>query len=110
MKKLIFAATLLCAVSVEAAAQSDTVSHKLDDVVVTGTRSTADVRHLPMTISVVDREKLIENQRTNVLPTLSEQVPGLFVTSRSMMGYWFMIPLVEPSSKGVLRKQRKQNS
>ena len=87
MKKFIFAATLLCAASVEAAAQSDTVSHKLDDVVVTGTRSTADVRHLPMTISVVDREKLIENQRTNVLPTLSEQVPGLFVTSRSMMGY-----------------------
>ena len=26
-------------------------------------------------------------RRTNVLPTLSEQVPGLFVTSRSMMGY-----------------------
>ena len=72
MKKLIFAATLLCAASVETAAQIDTVSHKLDDVVVTGTRSTADVRHLPMTISVVDREKLIENQRANVLPTLSE--------------------------------------
>ena len=87
MKKLIFAAVLLSAVSVQAAAQTDTTSHTLGDVVVTGTRSTADVRHLPMTVSVVDRAKLTENQRTNVLPTLSEQVPGLFVTSRSMMGY-----------------------
>lgn len=40
-----------------------------------------------MTISVVNRDKLTENQRVNVLPTLSEQVPGLFVTARSMMGY-----------------------
>ncbi len=87
MKKLIFAAVLLSAVSVQAAAQTDTTSYTLGDVVVTGTRSTADVRHLPMTVSVVDRAKLTENQRTNVLPTLSEQVPGLFVTSRSMMGY-----------------------
>ena len=60
---------------------------RLADVVVTGTRSTADVRHLPMTVSVVGRLKLSESQRVNVLPTLAEQVPGLFVTSRSMMGY-----------------------
>lgn len=40
-----------------------------------------------MTISVVGRDKLTENRRVNVLPTLAEQVPGLFVTARSMMGY-----------------------
>ena len=66
---------------------ADTTAIALDNVVVTGTRNATDVRHLPMTISVVGREKLTENQRINVLPTLAEQVPGLFVTSRSMMGY-----------------------
>ena len=87
MKKLIFAIALLSVAAVKICAQTDTTSHVLNNVVVTGTRNTTDVRHLPMTISVVDREKLTENQRTNVLPTLSEQVPGLFVTARSMMGY-----------------------
>ena len=87
MKKLIFAAVMLAVVAVDAQAQRDTAAHRLADVVVTGTRSTADVRHLPMTVSVVGRLKLAESQRVNVLPTLAEQVPGLFVTSRSMMGY-----------------------
>ena len=87
MKKLIFATAILSAVTGVACAQRDTVSHTLSGVVVTGTRNVTDVRHLPQTISVVDRRTLTENRRTNVLPTLSEQVPGLFVTSRSMMGY-----------------------
>jgi iron complex outermembrane receptor protein len=56
-------------------------------VVVTGTRNKTDVRHLPFTVSVVGRQKLTENNRTNVLPTLTEQVPGLFTTSRGLLGY-----------------------
>lgn len=87
MKKLIFAAALLTAAAGQVHAQRDTTAHTLDNVVVTGTRNVTDIRHLPMTISVVNRDKLTENQRVNVLPTLSEQVPGLFVTARSIMGY-----------------------
>lgn len=87
MEKLIFAAALLTAAAGQVHAQRDTTAHTLDNVVVTGTRNVTDIRHLPMTISVVNRDKLTENQRVNVLPTLSEQVPGLFVTARSMMGY-----------------------
>ncbi len=67
--------------------ENDTIVHHMDNVVVTGTRASADIRHLPMTVSVVDSDKLRENERQNVLPTLEEQVPGLFVTSRAMMGY-----------------------
>lgn len=87
MKKLIFAAALLTAAAGQVHALRDTTAHTLDNVVVTGTRNVTDIRHLPMTISVVNRDKLTENQRVNVLLTLSEQVPGLFVTARSMMGY-----------------------
>lgn len=59
----------------------------LDDVVVTGTRNAVDVRYLPMTVTVIGREKLTEHNQPSVLPTVMQQVPGLFVTSRSMMGY-----------------------
>lgn len=60
---------------------------ELDNVVVTGTRTVTDVRHLPFTVDVISRQQLTENQRTNILPTLMEQVPGLMLTSRGMMGY-----------------------
>lgn len=59
----------------------------LNEVVVTGTRNATDIRHLPQTITVVGREVLTENERPNVLPTLMEQVPGLMITGRGMMGY-----------------------
>ncbi len=87
MRKTIATALALLSLPLAVGAQSDTLARRLDDVVVTGTRSTADVRHLPMTVSVVGRDKLTENMRPNVMPTLAEQVPGLFVTARSLMGY-----------------------
>lgn len=68
-------------------AQNDTIKQTLDNIVVTGTRNKTDIRHLPMTVSITDRQTLTENQRTNILPTLAEQVPGLFVTGRGMAGY-----------------------
>ena len=59
----------------------------LEEVVVTGTRNATDVRHLPMTVTVIDRDLLTAEHQTNVLPTVMREVPGLFVTSRSMLGY-----------------------
>lgn len=66
-------------------AQKDSIA--LKEVVVTGTRNAVDVRHLPITVSVVGRETLTEQHQASVLPTVMQQVPSLFVTSRSMMGY-----------------------
>ncbi|MBR4648527.1 MAG: Plug domain-containing protein, partial [Bacteroidaceae bacterium] len=79
--------SLLTAVGSASAQTADTLDHKLGDVVVTGTRVAADQRHQPYTVSVVGREKLTEQQRLNILPTLCEEVPGLFLTSRGVMGY-----------------------
>ncbi|MCD8319124.1 MAG: TonB-dependent receptor [Paraprevotella sp.] len=87
MTTTILLTALVTALPYGVAAQRDTTLHALDSVVVTGTRNGTDIRHLPMTISVVGRDRLTENERVNVLPTLAEQVPGLFVTSRGMMGY-----------------------
>lgn len=51
---------------------------ELQEVVVTGTRNAADVRHLPMTVNVVGRDVLTADHQPSVLPTVMQQVPGLF--------------------------------
>ena len=61
--------------------------HPIAEVVVTGTRNQTDIRLLPMTISVVDRSRSESEYQPSLLPTLTEQVPGLFITGRGIMGY-----------------------
>ena len=78
------------AVSVRVAV-ADTVSsspdYALGDVVVTGTRNETDIRHLPMTLSVVGRKALETRYEPSIFTALNEQVPGLFTTSRGVLGY-----------------------
>lgn len=59
----------------------------IDSVVVTGTRYASDIRHLPMSVSVIGRAEIDQRHEASLLPLLTEQVPGLFVTSRGVMGY-----------------------
>lgn len=61
--------------------------HQIDEVVVTGARHETDVRHLSQTVSVVGRTQIEHSLQPSLLPVLTEQVPGLFVTSRGVMGY-----------------------
>ncbi|MBQ9295496.1 MAG: TonB-dependent receptor [Bacteroidaceae bacterium] len=60
---------------------------RINEVVVTGSRSATDIRHLPMTVNTISRDRLLANERTSVLPTIMEEVPGVVLTSRGMMGY-----------------------
>ena len=83
--KGLFLGAMASLVFVTSHAKTDSLS--LQEVVVTGTRNAVDVRHLPMTVTVIGRNTLTEQQQPSVLPTVMQQVPGLFVTSRSMMGY-----------------------
>lgn len=62
-------------------------THEIDEVVVTGTRNETDVRHLSQTVTVVDRSKIDRSLQSSLLPVLIEQIPGLFVTARGIMGY-----------------------
>ena len=85
MRKMAFLAMLSIITGTSMAQMADSLA--LQEVVVTGTRNATDVRHLPMTVNVLGRQLLTEQHQTSVLPTVMQQVPGLFVTSRSMMGY-----------------------
>ena len=92
MKKNMFSVLMATAVGTfllptQASAEELNDSLSLPEFVVTGTRNATDVRHLPMTVTVIGRETLIQQNQPSVLPTVMQQVPGLFVTSRSMMGY-----------------------
>lgn len=68
-------------------ADSLSVNRSLGELVVTGTRDETDVRHLSQTVSVIDRSVIEQSLQPSLLPVLTEQVPGLFVTSRGVMGY-----------------------
>ena len=85
MRKMAFLAMLSIITGTSMAQMADSLA--LQEVVVTGTRNATDVRHLPMTVNVLGRQLLTEQHQTSVLPTVMQQVPGLFVTSRSMRGY-----------------------
>lgn len=63
------------------------VNRSLEELVVTGTRNETDVRHLSQTVSVIDRKEIEQGLQPSLLPVLTVQVPGLFVTSRGVMGY-----------------------
>ena len=75
--------------SLQAATLSEVIQDttQMGEVVVTGTRNATDARYLPLTITSINNEKLNENFRSSVLPTVTEQTPGLFTTSRGILGY-----------------------
>ena len=95
MKKVYFSIIGICLACQAGMAQTsshDTLSltnqiHQIDEVVVTGARHETDVRHLSQTVSVVGRAQIEHSLQPSLLPVLTEQVPGLFVTSRGVMGY-----------------------
>ena len=98
MRKIfVLAAAFICAAAfvraearcfeVPADTSGKVLTDTLSEVVVTGTRNETDIRHLPMTVSVVDRPLIEYSNVPSLLPVLTEQVPGLFITSRGIMGY-----------------------
>lgn len=62
-------------------------SIQLDEVIVTGTSQSISIRHLPMSISVVSNKEIKDRLEPSLLPLLTEEVPGLFITQRGVMGY-----------------------
>ena len=86
MKKYLLSMMLVASTSGIQAIEINDSLH-LQEVVVTGTRSATDTRYLPQTVTVIERDLLTNQYQTSILPTVVQQVPGLFVTSRSVLGY-----------------------
>lgn len=64
---------------------NDTVN--IDEVIITGTKTSVNRNMVPLTISVVRKENIEYSSESALLPVLSEQVPGLFLTQRGITGF-----------------------
>ena len=60
---------------------------QLNSVVVSANRIEVSRNSVPLTISVIDRDKIENSSESALLPVLSEQVPGLFVTEKGITGF-----------------------
>lgn len=79
---------VLCPATAIGGTPADTaVNRSFNEAVVTGTRYDTDVRHLSQTVSVVGRSEIENAMQPSLLPILTEKIPGLFTTSRGVMGY-----------------------
>ena len=84
---------VLCSVAAQAQHQqtSDTATVKkkydLEEVVVTGSRIPISRDVMPVPVSIVSRNAIEQSRETALLPILSQQIPGLFVTTRGISGY-----------------------
>ncbi len=59
--------------------------HPIDSVLIRGAGSLS--RDVPGTAFVLDRGQIVRGGRSSLLPSLSEHVPGLFITGRGIMGF-----------------------
>lgn len=91
MYRNIFIWILLLTIVAPVWAVNDSVPNRrsvdIDEVVVTGTRSETDSRRLSSTVSILSRDVIEKSYESSLLPLLSAHVPGLFVTSRGLLGY-----------------------
>jgi len=86
MRKLITATLLLTAVSLHAQSLlEDTL--QIEEVVITGTKVEVARQQVPLSISLVPSVELEQSTESALLPLLSEQIPGLFVTERGITGF-----------------------
>ena len=78
MKKFCILILLVIAEWTYAQKTNDTLREKMeyriDEVVVTGTRNETDIRHLPMTVSVLGRKQIEQYNTPSLLPLLTEQI------------------------------------
>ncbi len=67
--------------------QSLTDTIAIEEVVVTGTKIEVARKNSPLSVSLVQREILEQSSESALLPVLSEEIPGLFVTERGITGF-----------------------
>ncbi len=64
---------------------NDTI--EIEEVVVTGSKIEIARKNVALTVSVINRDELESTSESALLPVISEQVPGLFVTERGVTGF-----------------------
>ena len=63
------------------------VGDSIDEVIITGSRTEALTRDVPNTVTSIGRDKIAIGMDPTVLAVITQQTPGLFATSRGVLGY-----------------------
>jgi Outer membrane cobalamin receptor protein len=90
MKRLIITLAALVFAALAQAASVQPAGDQIDTLrgaVVTGTRVAMERDRIPAPVSVVRRARIATSDESSLMPSLMEEVPGLFVTSRGVTGY-----------------------
>lgn len=67
---------------------NDTVKAvNLNSAVVTANKTRVNRSSVPITVSVIERDEIERSGFTSLLPVLSQNIPGLFVTQKSVTGF-----------------------
>ena len=87
-RTFMMAAAIAATLSAQAAEplEVDSLIH-LNSVVVSANKIEVNRNAVPLTISIIDREQIENSSESALLPVLSEQVPGLFVTEKGITGF-----------------------
>lgn len=59
----------------------------LDEITVTGSKNAVSRNNVPLTVSVITQRQIEESSESALLPVLSQQVPGVFITERGIAGF-----------------------
>ncbi len=87
-KLVVLMVLLVIAEKMPAAVYTDTLKvFPFDPVVVTGSRTAANRHDLPLAITVIPENVIEEQDDAPLLDLVAENVPGLFVTKRTNLGY-----------------------
>lgn len=78
--------SLLAAIQLHAQQSlSDTI--EIEEVVVTGTKIEVARKNVPLTVSVITHEEIEQSGESALLPVISQQVPGVFISERGITGF-----------------------
>lgn len=64
---------------------SDTIP--INEAVITGTKVEVSRKNIPLSVTSITEDEIVQSNETNVLPLISQQVPGVFVTERGVTGF-----------------------
>lgn len=87
MKRFTITVFGLIIITLYSFAQSLNDTIQLNEVVVTGNKTEILRNNVPLTISVINNSTIENSNESALLPIISEQVPGVFVTERGTTGF-----------------------
>lgn len=61
--------------------------YQAGEAVITGSRVTVTRNDLPLSVSAIPQREIERSEESNIMPVISQRVPGVFVTERGVTGF-----------------------